>query len=292
MASNNAHKLITVIGITGKQGGAVAKHLLQSGFKVRGLTREVSTPKAKSWAEKGVEIVAADLDDVESLKSAFQGTYGVFLVTANPTSLGPKNETKYGKNAADASKFASVQHFVFSSVGNASEAPNVPHFQSKYLIERYIADELRLPHTIIRPAFFYENYDKAGFTPPRNGSLTGFIRNDVKLQMVAVDDIGVFVDLAFRKPDKYLGKVVELSGDELTGDEMADVLTKVTGEKYSYSVWWFFKWVLRYVAADMREMAKFFEEVGYKADIPALRKEHPELQTWETWLRLNQFEKK
>lgn len=80
-AINHNNKTIVVSGITGKQGGATAKALLDKGFKVRGITRDVNTARAKAWAEKGIELTTADLDDQDSLEAAFEGAYGVFLIT-------------------------------------------------------------------------------------------------------------------------------------------------------------------------------------------------------------------
>ncbi|KAI8096288.1 uncharacterized protein BX664DRAFT_291080 [Halteromyces radiatus] len=283
-------KIVAVTGVTGKQGGAVARKLLELGHKVRGITRNTASPSAVKMAEKGVEMVNADMGDLESMKTAFTGVDSVFVVT-QMSMFNHKTEVKQGKIAADAAKSTGVNHFVFTSVGNSENAPNVPHFASKWEIERYIRDQLQLPYTIIRPSFFMENYQRHGQMAPANGTIKGMIPGNVKLQMIAVEDIGKVAATAIDHRDKYLNQVIELSGDELTGNEMADVLSKVSGEPYTYSHWWLFRYVLRHFVRGMGAMADFFVKVGYKADIPKLRQEFPELQTWETWLNKNGFAK-
>jgi uncharacterized protein YbjT (DUF2867 family) len=79
--SDSANKTIVVVGITGKQGGSTAQALLDKGFTVRGITRDVNSSKSKAWAAKGVELVTANLNDKSSLETAFKDAYGVFLVT-------------------------------------------------------------------------------------------------------------------------------------------------------------------------------------------------------------------
>lgn len=74
-------KLVAVTGITGKQGGAVARKLLELGHRVRGLTRNASSPSAIKLAQSGIEMVSADMEDVDSLKAAFAGADSVFVVT-------------------------------------------------------------------------------------------------------------------------------------------------------------------------------------------------------------------
>ena len=73
-------KIIAVIGATGSQGGGLANAILNDasgGFALRAITRKTDGDKAKALAAKGAEVVKADLDDVESLKKAFAGAYGV-----------------------------------------------------------------------------------------------------------------------------------------------------------------------------------------------------------------------
>lgn len=127
-------------------------------------------------------------------------------------------------------------------MGNSENAPNVPHFASKRQVEVYVRNELKLPHTIVRPAFFMENYDRNGQMAPSNGIINGLIPSNHKLQLVAVEDIGKVAAMALANREKYLNRIIELSGDELTGDEMASALIKVTGETYTYKYWWLYRY--------------------------------------------------
>ncbi|KAI8059550.1 hypothetical protein BC940DRAFT_342435 [Gongronella butleri] len=268
--------IIAVMGITGQQGGAVAKKLLDLGCKVRGITRNTSSPSATKWSSQGVEMVEADLNDIESLKKALAGATSLFLVTQVHL-FNSKKEVKEGKNAIDAAKAAGVNDIVFTTVGNASNAPTVPHFASKYELEQYIQAN-GFKYTFVRPSFFMENYSPTGqmsFMAPKNGVIKGMIPGDVKLQMIAMEDIGNVAAIALSNRDKYAGRTIELSGDELTGDELAATLTKVT--------------VVRYVVRDLGFMSDFFVSTGYVADIPQLRKEFPDLQTWEQWVTKNKI---
>ena len=79
---SHTKNVITVLGATGTQGGAVARALLADGeFTVRAVTRNAAAPKARRLAELGAQVVEATLTDEDSLRQAFDGAYGAFLVT-------------------------------------------------------------------------------------------------------------------------------------------------------------------------------------------------------------------
>jgi uncharacterized protein YbjT (DUF2867 family) len=280
MSSNN---LIVVTGATGQQGGAVARRLLAKGWKVRALTRELSKSAAQALASAGAEVVQADNDDRASLDRAMQGAYGVFSVQNFwLPNVGKEGEVRQGKQVADAAKSAGIQHLVYSSVGAAHRGMGQEHFATKYEIEQYI-QALDLPFTILRPVAFMENYfwQRAAIT---NGTFTSWgLRPDKGLQLVAVDDIGVFVEMALANPAEYLGRTIELAGDELTEAQIAATLSQVIGRPVQ----------LAQRSApeggqptpEQMAMFRFFNGQGYDADIPALRKTHPGLRTFEQWLR-------
>jgi uncharacterized protein YbjT (DUF2867 family) len=282
------NKIIAVTGATGQQGGAVARKLLKDGWKVRALTRDISKPAAKDLASKGAEIVSGDMDDKAQLEAAFKGAYGVFSVQNFwlPT-VGFDGEIKQGKNVAEAAKAAGVEHLVYSSVGAANRGMGQKHFESKWIIEQYIPTE-KVPFTILRPAYFMENYN---WTRPYilNGTLTGMgLKPDKDLQSIAVEDIGVFAGLVFADPKKYIGQTLELAGDALTESQTAETFTKVIGRPV--------KLIPptpgagRRTEEEMKAMFNFFNNKGYDADIPALRKIHPGLLTLEQYLRRNGWE--
>jgi len=284
----NQDKVIAVTGASGQQGGAVARHLLAQGWKVRALTRDPDKPAAQALAAAGAELVQADNDDRASLERAMQGAYGAFGVQNFwLPGVGKEGEIRQGKNAADAAKAAGIQHFVYSSVGSAHRGMGQAHFESKWEIEQYI-QALGLAYTILRPVLFMDNYNwqRAAIT---NGIFTSMgLRPDKGIQMISADDIGAFAALIYSDPQHFLGKTIELAGEELTEPQIAATMTKVIGR------------LVNVIQPRMPEgfeptpeqaaMVRFFSGQGYAADIPALRRIYPELRTLEQWLRENGWE--
>ena len=281
-------KIIAVTGAAGQQGGAVARKLLAEGWKVRALTRDANKPAAKELAALGAEIVPGDMENRSELDAAFKGAHGVFSVQNFwlPT-VGFEGEIRQGKNVADAAKAAGVQQLVFSSVGAAHRGAGQKHFESKWIIEQYI-HTLGVPYTILRPSAFMENYNWSR-AEILNGTYVGRgLRPEKGVQNIAVEDIAVFAALAFANPKQYLGKTLELSGDELTESQIADTFAKVIGRPVKLA-----KPTPgsgRRSDEEMKAMFVFFNGEAYDADIPALRKLHPGLLTFEQYLRKNGWE--
>ena len=282
------NKTIAVTGATGQQGGAVARKLLADGWKVRALTRDLNKPAAQELASLGAEVVAGDMDQRAELEAAFQGVYGVFSVQNFwlPT-VGFEGEIRQGKNVAEAAKAAGVHHLVYSSVGAAQRGMGQKHFESKWLIEQHI-QSLDIPYTILRPAAFFENFnwERAAIL---NGTFNAIgLRPEKERQLVAVEDIAVFVALAFAQPDQYLGKTIELSGDALTESQIAETFASVIGRPVTLTVPT--GGTRGRSDEEMTAMFNFFDGEAYDADIPALRKLHPGLLTLEQYLRKNGWE--
>jgi uncharacterized protein YbjT (DUF2867 family) len=278
---SNNDKIILVTGATGQQGGATARHLLEQGWRVRALVRDPNTAAAQALSAKGAELVQGDLDDRSSLDRALTGVYGVFSVQTFMGPEGPVGETRQGKALADTAKAAGVQHFIYSSVGGAERKSGLPHFESKWQIEQHVR-ALGLPATILRPVFFMENL-RSPWMGPRDGVLAVALRPTTSLQMIAVDDIGAFAALAFARPAEFMGRVVEIAGDAQTGPQVAETMTRVTGQPVR-----FVELPLEQVRsfnAEMADMMTWFNDHGYNADIPALRKLLPGLLTLEQFLR-------
>lgn len=282
------NKIIAVTGATGQQGGWVAKKLLADGWKVRALTRNANKPAAKELASLGAELVAGDMDNRAELDAAFKGAYGVFSVQNYwLPNVGLDGEVKQGKAVADAAKTAGVQHLVYSSVGAAHRGMGQKHFESKWVGEQYI-HTLGVPYTILRPVFFMDNtnWSRAYIL---SGTFTGNgLRPDKGLQSIAVQDIAVFVALAFADAKTFLGRTFELAGDELTESQMAEVFSKVIGRPITLVAptggWG------NASEEEMKAAYNFFNDKGYDADIPALRKLHPGLLNFEQYLRKNGWE--
>src|SRR5258706_1457145 len=151
---NMAQKLTVVAtGSTGKQGGAVARALLQRGHKVRAVTRDPDSSQAKSLAKAGATLVAASLEDTAAITKALEGANSLFAMTT--PSGGMDAETRQGVAPADAAKAAGV-HLVFTSVGSANRQTGIPHFESKYEAENHIA-KIGVRATILAPVYFMEN---------------------------------------------------------------------------------------------------------------------------------------
>ncbi|MFC4114087.1 NmrA/HSCARG family protein [Nonomuraea zeae] len=265
-------RVVLVTGATGNQGGATARQLLARGWAVRALVRDASKSAAQALRDHGAELVQGDLDDTGSLREAMQGVYGVFSVQAlayEPKTLAA--EVRQGKTVADIAQDSGVAHLVYSSVGGAERETGIDHFESKAEIERHIL-ALGVPATILRPVFFMNNllhYADAG----DERLLALPVRPDKPMQLIATDDIGVFAADAFDSPGQFIGQQIELAGDELTFPEVAEIYERVTGTPTRFEA----------LPIDER-MFEWFAEEGYRADVQALRRQHPELLTFERFL--------
>ncbi len=288
----NADKTVLVTGATGRQGGAVVRHMLLKGWKLRALTRNPQSHSAQSLARQGVELVQGDLENAASVARAAAGVYGIYSVQ-DFWAVGAKREVQQGKNVADAAKKAGVKHFVYSSVGGAERNTGIPHWESKWEVEKHI-QSLGLPASIIRPAAFMETYyiDQVEIGILK-GKLADSIRADKPYQTIATDDIGAFVALAFERPAEFIGKDLEIAGSELTNPEAAKVFSRVLGKPVKFQ-----KLPLPLVrlilGKEFYTMFRWFNESGFKADIPALRSAYPEihLHTLEEWLRKEGWHKR
>jgi uncharacterized protein YbjT (DUF2867 family) len=255
------------------------------GWKLRALTRNPNEAASRRLAAQGVEIVKGDLEDAPSLTGALNGANAVYSVQ-DFWSVGAKREVMQGKNLADAARKAGVAHFVFSSVGGADRNSGIDHWESKWEIEKHIR-KLGLPATMIRPAAFMENYyiDQVEIGLLK-GKLMDPIRGDKPYQTIAADDIGGFVALAFSRPQEFIGAELEIAGSELTNIEAAQVFSSVLGKKVK-----FHKLpmpiVRLFLGKEFYQMFRWFNDAGFKANIPELKRRYPEvrLRSLEEWLR-------
>ncbi len=278
----NANRLVLVTGATGKLGGAVARHLLGRDFRVRALTGDPRKKAAGVLAQQGAEVVRGDLDNPATLERALKGVYGLFSVQ-NFRQTDIEGEVRQGLALAGAAKLADVKHFVYSSVGSAHRRTGIPHFESKWHIEECVR-KIAIPYTILRPVFFMQNWDAHWRAGILGGALALPLDPEKSLQQASVEDVGAFAALAFERPEKWLGREVDLAGDELTMLETARMFAQVIGRPVHYIQlsWDGFQ---RAYGKEMTIMFKWLNDVGYDANIPELRKEYPGLTAFETYLR-------
>jgi len=271
---SNENRLILVTGATGKQGGAVIRHLRTKGFPLRALTRDPDRPEARVLIDQtGVEVARGDYDDKSSLLRALEDVYGVFSVQT-PFPGGVEAEVRQGMALIDAAHSSEIRHFVYSSVSSADQNTGIPHFESKWKIEEHLRGT-GMPYTIFRPVYLMENWLQMKDMVDQ-GKLMLPLSPETILQQIAVDDIGAFAAMAFEHPGKWQGTSTELAGDESFVDQIAQTLQA----SYSQIPWEDFE---RQAGHEIAAMYRWFEDVGYHADVAALRQEHPGLMSFERW---------
>jgi len=274
--------IILVTGATGNQGGAVARHLLKSGYKVKAMTRNPQSEKAGMFKALGAEIVQGDYDDPASLERALTGVWGAFAVQ-NTWEAGVAREEEQGKRFAEIARSKGVYHFVYNSVGSAHRSTGIPHFENKWRIEQTVRG-LKFPsYTILRPVFFMDNFVSPSFLPGLlEGKLRVGLRPETALQMIAVDDIGKFGFLAFSRHEEMKGVELDIAGDRHTMPETAKLLGLALGRQIDFEETP--KEEVRKWSADYAVMLEWFDSVGYNVDIPALAKKYDvRLTTLADW---------
>lgn len=269
---NKDRDVILVSGATGQQGGAVARHLLSRGYRVRAMTRKPKEARAQALAAAGAQVVSGDLDDATSLERALAGAWGAFAVQ-NTWEAGVEREEEQGKRFAEVAKKCGISHFVYTSVGSADRNTGIPHFDNKFRVEQKIRS-LRFPSwTIVRPVFFMDNFLSPWFKPGIDeGKLAMAVEPSTVLQAIAVDDIGWFEALAFEKHEEMNGVEVDIAGDQHTLPQTAEIFTRAAGRKIEFvrpPIEEVRKW-----SEDYAKMLEWFDRVGYDADIEALKKQY------------------
>ena len=259
---------ILITGVTGNQGGAVAKALQSTWFHLRGLTRKPDSEPAAALFRQGVEIVKGDLDDEANLRSALAGAWGVFSVQ-NTAEAGVEREEVQGKRLATLAREAGVQHYVYTSVGSAHKRTGIQHFDNKWRIEETVRG-LRFPsHVILRPVFFTENL-LAPFGL-QGSTLAWALSPSTKLQMIAVDDIGWLGARAFTHAAALNRREIDLAGDVRTLPQAAEILAEALGRPIAFTQTPIEQ--VRQYSKEMALMLEWFDRVGYSADITGLERE-------------------
>jgi uncharacterized protein YbjT (DUF2867 family) len=277
MTTNLAGKTVLVTGATGQQGGATARHLLARGAAVRALVRDPTTPAARRLAGVGAELVVGDMEDVASLRTAMHGAYGAFSV--QPARIPPnfaENELERGLNVVEAAHAVGLKHLVYSSVAGADRSTGIPHWEIKGQIEERIRS-VGLPFTILRQTLFMDMYADATYGLTGQLSLVRSIPPNAIVQHIAIDDIAAFTGLALGDPPRYLGKALELAGDELTVAQVLAAIGRAT-KRRDLREW------TRQASLEKGSDERPVRYGGWHADIPSLRALHPGLMTFDDWL--------
>ncbi len=305
-------QIIAVVGATGAQGGGLARSILndpESPFRVRAITRKVDSDKAKDLRRAGAEVVEADLDDVESLKRAFDGAYGAYCVTNYWEHYSPEKELAQAANMAEAAKSAGLQHVIWSTLEDSrnwiplesDSMPTlmgkykVPHFDAKGEANREFTDR-GVPTTFLLTAFYWENLIYFGMGPVKGPDGVAGITmpmGDAKLPGIAAEDIGKCAYGIFKRGPEYIGKTVGISGDQPTVYEMAAKLGSALGQEIRYNnvpadVYRGFDFP---GADDVGNMFQFKRDCNeYYCGVRSIehsRELNPALQSFEEWLLLN-----
>ena len=305
-------KIIAVVGATGAQGGGLVRTILSDvsgGFAARALTRDVNSDAAKDLAKLGAEVVAADIENVESLERAFNGAYGAYCVTFFWHHMSPEKELAHATNMAQAAKHAGLTHVIWSTFEDTRKwVPleddrmptlmgkyKVPHFDSKSEANQVFTG-LGLPTTFLLTSFYWENFIFFGMGPKKgpDGKLAiTFPLGDKKLPGIAAEDIGRCAYGIFKKGDELVGKTVGIAGEHLTGAQMATGLSQALGQAVHYNdvspeAYRGFGFPGAEDLGNMFQFGRDFEDVFSGArSLEFSRALNPSLQTFDGWLAQN-----
>lgn len=224
-------KHIFITGITGNQGSAVAKYLLERNNLVTGLTRNANSEKAKQWKAQGVTIIEGDINNPASYKSCLDKADAIYFVQA----LQRKNqEILQGKLFIDAINSENNTHLVYASVLGADLNTAIPHFESKFELENYIKSKIH-NYTILRPASFYENHlFPRIISDVAKGKYFSPLHIKCKQQMIGVDDIGKIAAAVISNKEKYNGKTISIATDEWEIGKIPQLFSEIINKPVSY----------------------------------------------------------
>jgi len=282
----NNPKVIFVTGVTGNQGGAVARNLINRGFKVKALTRNPTSAQAQNLRKQQVDIIEGNLNEPNTFSHHLKDIDGIFSVQTFENGI--DKEIKQGINLANLAKEFNVPHFLYSSVVGADLQTGIPHFESKLKIEAHIK-QLRLPYTILRPASFYEN-----FLIPQvrsrlvNGKLVSPIDRNIAQQFISTEDIGRISAQIFINPGQYEGRTITMAVEQLDLIQVSSIFSNVLEKEIRYQK--LPGLITRFaMGKDLYKMFKWINENGgvFMKDIGAFQKEFPDYLTLKEWIKMN-----
>ena len=306
-------KTIAVVGATGAQGGGLVRAILadpDGGFAVRALTRKPDSDKARKLSAQGAEVVAADLDDFESLRKAFAGAHGTFCVTNFWEHFSPEKEMAQAKTQAQACKAAAVKHAIWSTLEDTrikvplsdgrmptlKEKYKVPHFDAKGASDN-IFRAAGVPTTFLLTSFYWDNLIHFGMGPKpgADGKLAFTLpMGDKKLPGISAEDIGKCAYWIFKQGERFIGKTVGIAGEHLTGAQMAEALARSLRQPVSYNavppeVYRSFGFPGADDLGNMFQYKRDFEgDFCGARELGQARALNPEMKTFSSWLEVNQ----
>lgn len=290
-------KLVLVTGATGAQGGSVAREAIKQGFQVRILVRNINSAAAQALVQKGVEAVEGDFSNEASLDSAMQNVNAVFAMT-NAAMPGTDDERKQGYALIRAAKNNKVQQFVFTSVAKAGSHDDFPDWASNRWNKKYWTDKWELEEcvrnvgfpywTILKPAFMMENFlsSKAKYMYPslQQGKIVTALHPSTRLDLVTTDDIALFACAAFQEPERFNKKSIDLASESLTMNEVASILSDVTGKKVSSLSLRSEELIEMGLSTGVAISHEWQNEVGYQVDIDSLKTTYKiKLSSFRDW---------
>jgi uncharacterized protein YbjT (DUF2867 family) len=280
-----------------------------SPFQVRALTRNVNSEKAQALSAAGAEVVPADLDDPATLRRGFEGAYGAFCLTFFWEHFSPEKELAQAGSTAEAAKQAGVQHVIWSTLDDTRKLiplsdDRMPTLQGKYKVPHFDAKgeadalfiQAGVPTTNLQTVFYWENFIFFGAGPKRgpDGKLALVMpMGDKKLPGIAAADIGKCALGVFKRGKELIGKTIGIAGEHVTGQQMADGMSKAVGEKVVYQdvppeVYRGFGFP---GADDMGNMFQFKRDFNEyftgSRSVELSRSLNPELQSYQQWLERN-----
>jgi uncharacterized protein YbjT (DUF2867 family) len=269
-----------VIGATGQQGAAVVDALLALGIPVRALVRNPRGDRALALATRGVQVVRADLNDVNSVRRGFDGADAAFAMTTFAGPGGTEGEVGQGRVITEAAESSGLPALVYSSVGGAERHTGIPHFESKRRIEEAMV-EAGLPVRFLRPTFFMENLSRVIKRDEHGVSVTMPLPDAIPLQMISVRDIGKAAAAMISAGDAA-PRTLEIAGDELTGTQIAKKVGAHYGVPATYTAV-----PLDVLGADedRKTMFGWFTRLpSYQADFAATRALVPDVEDLSAWI--------
>lgn len=305
-------KIIAVVGATGAQGGGLVRAILadkNGQFAARALTRDPGSEKARALGAAGAEVVAADVDDLDSLKRAFTGAHGVYCVTFFWAHMSPDSEQAEALAMAQAARYAGVRHAIWSTLDDMREwvpldDDRMPTLMNRFKVPHYDAKgeanvfftALGVPTTFQLTSFYWDNFVHFGMGPRRGADgrlVLALPMGESKLPGIAAEDIGKCAYGIFKRGVEAIGQTLGLAGEHLTGHQMAAAFSRALGEEVRYDAMAPAAYrALGFPGAEdlgnMFQVKRDFEAPHCARRDPAVaRSLDPAVQTFAQWLERN-----